>query len=465
MLRYSRGTTISGFSLTGLFYDGRWDSTDQVPQRAIDEGLISRFGNIDPTDGGRSHRHSLVAVWQRGDARSVTRVEALVSRYALDLFSNFTYFLDDPEHGDQFEQRDERWVSRLGASRLFVVGGTALPTEVTVGTQVRYDDIAPVGLYHTAGRTRLETVRKDDVREASAAVYAQADTRWSDKVRTVLGLRGDTYRFDVVSSDPLNSGKRDASRVSPKLSLALGPWSRTELYASYGWGFHSNDARGATITRDPSTGEPAERVDPLVRARGAEVGVRTLALPGLHATASFWGLDLDSELLFVGDAGTTEASRPSRRRGVELTAEYEPRPWLRLDASYADSNARFTDPDPVGDRIPGAIEGVFSAGAALHDLGRWSASLRVRWFGPRPLIEDNSVRSRASTLMNADLARAFGHRWSIQASVFNLFDAKVADIDYFYPSRLPGEPLAGVDDVHTHPSAPRTLRVSLSASF
>jgi len=465
VLRYSRGTAQSGMSVTALAYDARWNSTDQVPQRAIESGLISRFGGIDPTDGGRSHRYSFIAAWQQGDARSLTRVEGFVSQYGLDLFSNFTYFLEDPVHGDQFEQRDQRWITGLQASRLWVLGGTERPTEVTMGTQVRFDDITPVGLYHTEARERLSTVREDGVRQASAGFYVQADTRWTSRVRTTIGMRGDIYRFDVESSDPLNSGRETASRPSPKMSLVLGPWSRTELYASYGWGFHSNDARGATITRDPTTGEPAQRVDPLVRARGAEVGTRTLALPGLQATAALWGLDLDSELLFVGDAGTTEASRPSRRRGVELTADYAPRPWFKLDASYAYSKARFTDVNPVGDRIPGAIEGVFAAGAALHDFHRWSGSLRVRWFGPRPLIEDNSVRSKASTLVNSDLAFALHAGWSIQASAFNLLDAKVSDIDYYYASRLPGEPPGGVDDVHTHPSPPRTLRIGVTASF
>jgi hypothetical protein len=205
-----------------------------VPQRAIDDGTISRFGYIDPTDGGRSHRHSLIAAWQRGSARSVTRVEGLVSEYGLGLFSNFTYLLDDPENGDQFEQKDDRWIGGLRASRLWVLGGTDHPTELTIGTQLRYDDIAPVGLYHTMARERLSTVREDDVRQASGAAYLHADTQWAARVRTVLGLRGDVYRFDVNSSDPRNSGRETATRPSPKLSVALGPWARTELYASYG---------------------------------------------------------------------------------------------------------------------------------------------------------------------------------------------------------------------------------------
>ncbi|MCL4819118.1 MAG: TonB-dependent receptor [Vicinamibacteria bacterium] len=465
VIRYSRGSGQSGFSLTGLFYDAEWNSTDQVPRRAVADGRLSRFGHVDASDGGRSHRHSLVAAWQRGAPRSLTRVEGYVSRYGMNLFSNFSYFLGDPENGDQFEQRDDRWLAGFRANRTWVLGSGLRQTELTAGLQARHDDIAPVGLYLTRARERLATTREDQVRQSSGAGYVQADTWWNDTVRTVVGLRGDLYAFDVDSLDPANSGSDTAGRLSPKLSLALGPFDRTELYLNYGWGFHSNDARGATITRDPASGEPADPVDPLVRARGAELGLRSLALPGVQLTAALWGLDIDSELLFVGDAGTTEASRPSRRRGVELAADWSPQPWLKLDGSWAWTHARFTDDDPAGDRIPGAIEGVFAAGAAFHERSRLSGSLRVRWFGPRPLIEDDSVRSESSTLVNADLVYHLRPGWAIQLSAFNLLDAEVSDVDYFYASRLPGEPLEGIEDIHTHPTPPRTFRIGLVATF
>jgi hypothetical protein len=435
-----------------------------VPARAVESGAISRFGFIDDTDGGTSHRHSVVAAWQGGGSRSLTRVEGFFSDYGMNLFSNFSYFLADPDNGDQFEQFDDRRLGGVRVSHLRVVGQRR-PTELTVGTQLRYDDIGAVGLYATKARQRLSTTREDTVHQKSAAVYVQANTQWTDTLRTIVGMRGDVYDVGVTSDDPANSGSTRASRPSPKLSIALGPWTRTEIYANYGWGFHSNDARGATITRDPATGDPAEPVDLLVRGRGAELGVRTLALSGLHATAALWGLDVDSELLFVGDAGSTEASRPSRRRGVEVTADYAPLVWLKLDASYAYSRARFLGDDPAGDRIPGAIEGVFTAGISVRNLNRWSGALGMRWFGPRPLIEDNSVRSSASTLVDGDVSFRLRPGWSIQASVFNLFDREVADVDYFYTSRLPGEPLEGVDDIHTHPTPPRTFRIGLVASF
>jgi hypothetical protein len=234
---------------------------------------------------------------------------------------------------------------------------------------------------------------------------------------------------------------------------------------NWGWGFHSNDARGAVQTRDPRTGDPVDPVDPIVRAKGAEVGARTLVTGRLHSSVALWMLDIDSELLFVGDAGTTESSRPSRRVGFEWSNVYTPTPWLSLDADLAYSRARFRDDDPAGDRIPGAVEGVASLGATFHDRGPLSASLRLRYFGPRPLVEDDSVRSRASTTLNARLACRLNPRLSFTLDLFNLTNAKVSDIDYFYTSRLPGEPVDGVDDIHGHPLQPFRVRASLTASF
>jgi hypothetical protein len=284
-------------------------------------------------------------------------------------------------------------------------------------------------------------------------------------LRTTAGLRADVYHFDVTSHDPAHSGTRTASLASPKLGLVLGPFRHTEAYANWGWGFHSNDARGSVRTRDPRTGEPVSPVDPLVRARGAEIGLRTVVPGRYHGTVALWGLGIASELLFVGDAGTTEASRPSRRLGVEWTNALEVARWLTVDADLAWSRARFRDADPAGDRIPGAIEGVVSAGATVHDRGSWSGSLRLRYFGPRPLIEDDSVRSPASSTWNARVTRRLSPRYTLKVDVFNLTNARASDIDYFYTSRLPGEPLEGIDDLHTHPLQPRTVRASITATF
>jgi outer membrane receptor protein involved in Fe transport len=281
----------------------------------------------------------------------------------------------------------------------------------------------------------------------------------------VAGLRADLYHFDVRSDDPANSGRRTAGLASPKLSAVLGPWKGAELYANWGRGFHSNDARGAVQSRDPRTGDPVLAVDPIVRATGAELGLRARPFRGFQTTVAVWGLDIASELLFVGDAGTTEASRPSRRLGVEWSSVFAPCPWLTIDADLAWSRARFRDLDPAGDRIPGAIEGVASAGVSVQDLGRLSGSLRLRYFGPRPLVEDDTQRSRASATLNARVGWRAGKRYALGLDVFNLTGATASDVDYFYVSRLPGEPAEGVADLHTHPLESRTFRFSVTATF
>ena len=318
---------------------------------------------------------------------------------------------------------------------------------------------------HTAARVRLSTTRVDDVRQTSNGVFGAADVRLADRVRATVGLRGDLYRFAVRAGDPRNSGTEWAGLVSPKAGLVLGPWARTELYVNAGRGFHSNDARGATMTVDPSTGEPADRVTPLARATGAEVGLRSVILPHVQTTLAVWRLDLASELVFIGDAGTTDAGRPSHREGIEWATFLKPRRWLTMDVDFALSRARFADGDPVGRHIPGSVETVVSAGAAVDGPWRLSGGLRWRYFGGRPLVEDNSVRSAATSLVNGDVGLRLSPQVKLRLELFNLLDAKTSDIDYFYASRLPGEPDGGVEDFHTHPAIPRTVRLGLQIKF
>lgn len=465
VLRYTRGDQRGGFSVTAMGYDAQWNATDQIPGRAVTAGSLSRFGLVDESNGGTTSRYSLASEWQRNSSSSLTQAGAWALKYRLNLFSNFTYFLDDPVNGDQFEQADDRLAVGLRGSHRWLAKWGGVAAETVVGVQVRHDDIRNVGLYHTRQRVRLGTTREDAVRESSGGVYAQSSLQWSRWLRTIAGVRADHYRFDVASSEPRNSGREDATLLSPKLTMIFGPWRTTEVYANAGAGFHSNDARGATIAIDPATGHPAERVTPLVRTRGAEIGVRTTPVPRFHMTALLWGLDMASELLFVGDAGTTEASRPSRRAGIELSTSCNVRGWLAIDADYAYSRARFRDGDPAGDRIPGAIEGVASIGLNVLDARGVSGELRYRYFGPRPLVEDDSVRSAASNLVNVRIGYRLGPRLRLDLDVFNILDAKVSDIDYYYPSRLPGESAAGIDDVHFHPVEKRAFRVGVTTQW
>ena len=464
VLRYSEGSALNGWSLTAMGYRGRWNSTDQVARRAVESGLIGRFGAIDPTDGGDSHRYSVSGDWQRSGGNSVTKATAYGIGYDLDLFSNFTYFLEDPVHGDQIEQADHRFISggRLTHRRLGRWAGHAIQN--TVGVQIRNDDIGDVALYHTQARARLATRSRASVLQTAGGLFGQNEIEWTPWLRTLAGLRVDGSRFQVESVDPRNSGTATAALLSPKGGVAIGPWKGTDLYVNAGTGFHSNDARGTTITRE-GDGHAVARVTPLVRATGAEVGVRTVAMPHLQSTVTLWTLRLDSELVFSGDGGTTEPGRPGMRTGVEWANYYSPRPWLTFDGDVSWSRARFSDVDPAGQYIPEAVGTVVSAGATLSRFHRMFGSVRWRYFGPRTLIEDNSVRSAATSLVNVQGGYLLARNLKVVLDVFNLFDATDSDVDYFYTSRLPGDPPSGVDDIHSHPTLPRTARVNFVVEF
>lgn len=460
--RFSRGDALSGLTATAMAYDARWNATDQIPERAVTSGVVDRFGTLDATDGGSTARYSVSAEWQRSTVRALTKVSAFGIQQRLSLFSNFTYLLDDPSDGDQFQQSDRRTSigARLTHRRLTPWRGRAV--QHVTGIQVRTDGIS-LELNHTANRVLLANIRRDSVRQSSLAGYAETSVEWTTRLRTITGVRVDGEHAVVNAiSNPANSGTVRAGLVSPKAGLIVGPFVGTEFYANAGAGFHSNDARGVTMRVDPRTGDPAEPATPLVRATGAEVGVRTVAVPRLQSTLSVWSLAMASELVFVGDAGTTEAGRPSHRRGVELANYYHPLPWIVLDADVSLSRARFTDTSPDGQAIPGAVQLVASGWVTVEHAQRVSGSVRLRYFGPRPLVEDDSVRSKATTLVNLQ----GGYRWSSRVRVaidaLNVLNAHDSDVDYYYVSRLPGEPAAGRADVHFHPALPRTFRLSVT---
>jgi outer membrane receptor protein involved in Fe transport len=463
VLRYSRGTPEDGASLTAMVYRASWNATDQIPLRAVNAGRLGRFDAVDPTDGGRSSRYSLSGTWRRGTGASATRANAYVIASDLALYSNFTYFLDDPVNGDQFAQPDRRVTSGLNASHTWRMAGLGLGSENTVGMQLQHDRIRNA-LANTRAREVLAYTRRDRIAETSLGLYVENATRWTPWLRTVAGVRADRYRYDIDSDQAINSGRADAQLASPKLALVFGPWRDTEFYVNAGRGFHSNDARGVTTVRDPKSGETVEPATPLARARGAELGVRSTAIPGLQSTASLYTLDTDSELVFVGDAGATEAGRPSRRRGVELSNYYKPNRWLSVDADLAYARARFRDAGAAGTRIPGAVEGVASLALALDGVGPYFGALQWRYFGPRPLIEDNSVRSRPTATWNARAGVKLGPRIRVELEVFNLTNRRDAAIDYFYASRLRGE-TAAREDIHFHPIESRTLRLTLATSL
>ena len=443
-------------------YHATFHSTDQVPLRAVQSGEIPRLGFVDPTDGGETSRLGITANWQE-KGNNPLHLLAYANYYNFRLYSNFSYFLDNPVDGDQFKQVDRRVVTGGRIDKTIRANLGSMPVEMLGGVETRYDDIPRVEIYHTKARQITGTIRKDAVKEFSAGAFAEATIHPTDTIRLLLGARGDTYHFRDRADIAVNSGSKSASIFSPKASLAWAPVKQAEFYLNYGRGFHSNDARGTVIRVDPQTNDPADPVDPLVRSIGKEVGVRLRPLKGLSLTATYWRLKLASELLFSGDGGSTEPQGPSARRGTEFALFYQLQKWFTLDAEYTRSRARFTDQAAGQDRIFGAIETVLAGGVVIHS-GPITASLRARHFGSFSLIEDNSRRSKPTTIINSRLAYRFGNV-QVSAEVINQLNSRDNDITYFYTSRLPGEPLEGVDDFHIHPIEPRELRVSTTVHF
>ena len=470
ILTLSGGTAVQGWSASAMGYSARWTATDQIPQRLIEAGQFNgqpfnRFDSLDPSTGGDTARSSLSGEWhQQGGDGSRSKVSAYALHYRLDLNSNFTYVLERPLDGDQFKQQDARKVVGANASHAFSHTLAGLEASTELGLSLRHDRLR-VGLFDAVARRITNTVREDRVQETLLGLYGQTALQLTPWLRGVLGLRADHLRANVDAlSLPANGGRSNDTQVSPKLSLVAGPWAKTEFFFNAGRGLHSNDARGTTATQDPRSGGPADKVPPLVSQRGMELGARTDLLPGLQSSVALWQLKSDSELVFVGDAGATEASAGAKRRGLEWNNRWVPAPWFLLDADFAWTHARFDN----GERIPGAVDRVASVAATLRDLGPWSASLQWRYLGSGALIEDNSVRSLSSLTANLRLSRKLNLGLKTPAEVtldvFNLGNRKVNDIQYFYESQLPFE-TAPVADRHVHPAEPRTVRLSLRVEF
>lgn len=459
LLKYTGEIAGIPSQLTLTAYDSEWISTNQVPQRAVTSGQIDRFGFIDPDLGGQSHRYSLSGRFELGE----WDLTAYASAYYMSLINNPTYSLNDPINGDEFEQEDERVLfggSLVRQSRFEIMG---LKAAGLFGAEVRVDDVQELNLFNTRSRLRYGSVREDSARELSLSTYAESEFALSENLRLTIGLRADYIRFDVEALRAENSGTESDALLQPKFGLAYRLSDALELYANYGHGFHSNDVRAAVNRIDPVTGEDTEAQDILVEGRGGEIGFRYDNLKGFNISLTAFELATDSELVFVGDAGTTEPSDPTRRSGVELNAFYSISERLVIDLSAARARGHFRGLPDGANSITDAHENVAAAGLTYVGTQGVTASLRVRYFGDAALTEDESVMKENSTLINAGVSYSAG-AWEMGIDVLNLLDAEDDDIAYFFESRLPGE-VEAMEDIHFHPSNPRVIRAMLRYSF
>lgn len=496
VLRYSYGSGSDYFTITAMAYSGRWNATDQVPERAIESGIIDRFGSLNPTDGGNSSRSSLSFNRIKRTDSDQLQFSAYVIRYKLDLWSTFTYYLQDPRYGDQMQQHDDRVVYGFHGSKTWFASLGGLSMSNLLGVQARVDDIRGVGIDHTFERQYLSTRQNASVLEANGAVYFENTTQWLPQLRTVVGLREDWFSFHVkdkmlnadgscnLESDPLgcNTGGVRASIFSPKLGIMLGPWGTTTYFITLADGYHSNDARGVTRSGENPDVQP---VTPLTRATSAEIGVAADPLAAWHTTLDVFLLKLKSELVFDGDAGVTSPSGATTRTGIEWGNTFRINPWVHADLNAAFSRARFdqnTPPDDLGcglaspsypctqtiaitgRYIPNSPTSVIDVGLTAQHPSGWFGSLRMRHFGESPLVEDNSARSPTYTTFDLQLGYQQRGKWLFALDAFNVFNSHWNDIEYYYVSRLQNEPAPRPDFV-IHPGVPRTTRARFQYFF
>lgn len=464
LLRASGGDAKHGWSADALAYDARWRATDQIPLELIQSGELCRFCSLDPSDGGRSARQILSAEWHSRDEEGYFKASAYLQHYRLTLWSNFTFFLEDPEFGDQFTQRDSRNLGggKVAKGWIHTLAGHDSITEF--GAQARHDNIH-VALFKSRQRVPFATVSDDLVEETQAALYLQNTTAWKPWLRSLVGLRADAIRLDLQSGVvPLNSGQVNDNRVSPKLSLIFGPWKDTEFFVNAGNGFHSNDARGAVYRYDLASGDPVTRAPALAGSYGKEIGMRTEIVPGLQSSLAVWSLNSASELVYGADAGGTEINGASRRYGVEWNNQWIANDWLLLDADFAWTRARYAndnDNDSVGNYIPNAVSKVASLGFSVQDVGPWSGDIKLRYTGPYPLSQDGMLRAPSTVVTNLRLQREITSAVTLTLDVLNLFDRDYYDIAYEQDYRVtPTSPIVP-SGITVHPGIPREARLTL----
>ncbi|HEY8099021.1 MAG TPA: TonB-dependent receptor [Methylobacter sp.] len=465
MLRYTLDNKDWGLSVNAKAYHSSWNATNQIPERAIDSGTLDLYGSMDPSDGGNSSRYSLSSnAWSRGDSYK-NDFNAYLVYYDLNLYSNATGFLDNPVQGDQVYQTERRVVSGGNGEQTWFAKWFGMDVDNSIGLQIRHDEVIGAALNHTEQRRIFQTVRQDDISETSVAVYLKNQVQWLEKFRSISGLRADFLDINVNSLTlAANSGQRNASLLSPKLSLIFGPWIDNEVFVNLGYGHHSNDARGATLRVNPVSGDAADSVSPLVRTRGGEIGVRNQFIPGLNSTVALWWMQVNSELIFVGDASSTEPSGRSERHGVEWSNYYKATDWLTLDADLSFSKARYVGVPRELNHISNSVGRIISAGAVVQLPFHTFTSLRLRHFGDIPLNDTGNLTAGDTTLVNWGLG--YEHKdLKLELDLFNVLGSKSNDTAYAYTSRLQGEAAAGVDGILRHPVEPRMLRLTASVRF
>lgn len=467
-LKYASGNAQQGIDVALMAYHNRWNSADQIPLRAVDDGRLSPFSTVDPSSGGESERFSLSLQKRSHTDTTSSLASAYLIRYGMDLWSNFTYFTRSG--GDQIMQQDRRWIAGSDLSHSFRQDFAGKAASHTIGWQFRYDHIDPVSLGTSIKRIPRELTRSDKIDQYASGLYWQSAFNWQSDWTSVLNIRWNFHGFDV---DPIaagateslsdNGGIRHASIWTGSLRNQYTPTETFTLFWHIGRGYHSNDARGVLARRDPVSGDPIPSAEALVPVDSTEMGGNWRSADGMWSSSfAVWATHVESELLFVGDEGVTEdVGASSDRYGIEYVLAMLPSESWLLQADYAYTHAQLNQ-DNGDEAIPGALRSVVQLQARWDVNEQWSVAAQWRHIGRYPLGDGVMADSRRKADLNLRFQPA--DTWAFTASALNLFNDEGYDVEYWYESQLAGE-VAPVVDRHVHSVAPRALRLQVEYAF
>lgn len=449
--------SISGFSSS-------WDASGQIPERAVKSGIITRFGSIDNTEGGTTQRNNLNFIYQCDLQNGAFETQIYSSYYRFKLFSNFTFFLEDSIQGDGIEQNDYRTIHGLQTRYRLEHKINKIKSTFTLGTSVRADAIEN-DLWHVTKRERLKVRSNASIYEQSSGIYVNEAFRFNDFFKLEMGCRYDYHIFDVIdhlASDSTHinySGYNYQTLLSPKLNLVFTPNHHFQFYINSGNGYHSNDAR--SVVQEKKNHQ-------LPRSWGAEMGALIRLKNKITFSVAYWWLDLENELVYVGDAGTTENKGASRRTGIDVSVRCQLTNWLFADADLNLSKNTLIDrvfgkSRTVDSHIP--LAPVFTSAGGL--IGKFKnkteASVRYRYMANRPANEANTIIAQGYMIYDAFIYYQLRH-FKIGLVVENIFNAKWNEAQFDTESKLPLETKA-VSELHFTPGTPLSAKVSVGYTF
>jgi outer membrane receptor protein involved in Fe transport len=451
-------TPNTNLTLTGSTFWSKWNHSGQIPDRAYESGAVSFFGSIDPTEGGQTSRTNFNALFVTVTPNNfVIKNQAFYSRYKFELYSNFTFFLEDSINGDQIRQKEKRNLFGYNGSISKQVSVGKSQWTTTVGMQYRHDLTDASELSHSKNRT--ETIHRNqygDINELNAGIYADELIQVNERFTINAGLRLDFFRsqYKDLLEQPTQTKHAYEDIFSPKLNFYYTFNPRFQLYLNSGKGFHSNDTRVVV----PQAGKQI-----LPGAYGSDLGFILKPMPKLLVNVAAWYLWLQQEFVYVGDAGVIEPSGKSRRQGLDISARYQLSKILYLDADLSSAKPRAIAEPEGRNYLPLAPLLSSSGGLSVQTANGFNGSLRYRYMAGRPANEDNSIVAKGYFITDMQLNYS-KTKYNIGLAVQNLLNEKWKETQFDTESRLQGE-ASPVKEIHFTPGSPFFARLNLTLFF